>query len=365
MKVHQLTIDSGQRDASLFPNPNDYTVELEKPIYNVSNIKLVGARIPTPQLLINYTNGQLAYRVQIKRTWDVDGVQQEEVMPMPENFTTRNVLQGNHTGTSLAADLTILDHGGDDINLNLTYDAATNTFTVGPATYVNPVTVTVGSVTYTHVVHQVLLHFTGQEQLPDTLHRILGLPGTDYIIYGEGVPYKMGAGNFSGPNALAVRLSSGAEQMVQPISLSSQNSSYTGTILLPGSTLTSPPGTDFVNVVGADDKVSHEFHSGPMKSIRDLRVEFFYMNRGELLPYDFRFQDHVLKFEITCSTDKLENLTPMKEEPVEEEEEKEKLPDISIPEEKNLYVWKIEYIYITLIIFTGLLLIMSMGKKRA
>ena len=43
MKVHQLTIDSGQRDASLYPNPNDYTVELEKPIYNVSNIKLVGA----------------------------------------------------------------------------------------------------------------------------------------------------------------------------------------------------------------------------------------------------------------------------------------------------------------------------------
>ena len=99
--------------------------------------------------------------------------------------------------------------------------------------------------------------------------------------------------------------------------------------------------------------------------MRDLRVEFFYMNRGELLPYDFRFQDHVLKFEITCSTDKLENLTPMKEEPVEEEEEKEKVPSISIPDKKNLYEWKIEYIYITLIIFTGILLILSMGKRKA
>ena len=362
MKVHQLTIDSGQRDASLHPNPNDYTVELEKPIYNVSNIKLVGARIPTPQLLINDTNGQLAYRVQIKRTWDVNGVQQEEVLQMG-NLVTRTVPQGNHTGTSLAAALNTLTYGGNDINLNLTYDAATNMFTVGPAAYVNPVTVTIGGVTYAHVVHQVLLHFTGQEQLPDTLHRILGVPSTDYTIYGQGVSRDMGAGNFSGPNALAVRLSSGAEQLVQPISLSSQNSSYTGTILLPGSTLTSPPGTDFVNVVGADDKVSHEFHSGPMKSMRDLRVEFFYMNRGELLPYDFRFQDHVLKFEITCSTDKLENLTPMKEEPVEEEEEK--VPSISIPDKKNLYEWKIEYIYITLIIFTGILLILSMGKRRA
>ena len=365
MKVHQLTIDSGQRDASLYPNPNDYTVELEKPIYNVSNIKLVSARIPTPQLLINDTNGRIAYQVQIKRTHDVNGVQQEEILEMG-NIQSMTVPQGNHDGASLAAALTIIPLSGNDININLTYDAATNMFTVGPAAYVNPVTANIAGTVYTSIVHQVLLLFTGQEQLPDTLHRILGLPGTNYTINGAGVPQKdIGAGNFSGPNALAVRLSSGAEHMVQPISLSSQNSSYTGTILLPGSTLTSPPGTDFVNVVGADDKVSHEFHSGPMKSMRDLRVEFFYMNRGELLPYDFRFQDHVLKFEITCSTDKLENLTPMKEEPVEEEEEKEKVPSISIPDKKNLYEWKIEYIYITLIIFTGILLILSMGKRKA
>ena len=87
------------------------------------------------------------------------------------------------------------------------------------------------------------------------------------------------------------------------------------------------------------------------------------MSHGRLIPYDFRNQDHVLKFEITCSTDKLENLTPMKEEPVEGE--KEKVPSISIPEKKNLYEWKIEFIYITLIIFTGILLILSMGKRRA
>lgn len=362
MKVHNLSIDSSQRNTALHPNPNDYTVELEKPIYNVSNIKLVGARIPTPQLLINDTNGQLAYRVQIKRTWVENNVTQEEVLEMG-TLVTRTVPQGNHTGTSLAAALTILAYGGNDININLTYDVATNMFTVGPAAYVNQVTANIGGTVYTFVVHQVLLLFTGQEQLPDTLHRILGLPGADYTIYGEGVSRDMGAGNFSGPNALAVRLSSGAEQMVQPISLSSQNSSYTGTILLPGSTLTSPPGTDFVNVVGADDKVSHEFHSGPMKSMRDLRVEFFYMNRGELLPYDFRFQDHVLKFEITCSTDKLENLTPMKEEPMEEEEEKEKVPSISIPDKKNLYEWKKEYVYIIAIVVVGLLLMMLMKGK--
>jgi len=55
----------------------------------------------------------------------------------------------------------------------------------------------------------------------------------------------------------------------------------------------------------------------------------------------------------------------MKEEPLEEEGEKEKVPSISIPDKKNLYEWKIEYIYITLIIFTGILLILSMGKRKA
>jgi hypothetical protein len=95
--------------------------------------------------------------------------------------------------------------------------------------------------------------------------------------------------------------------------------------------------------------------------VKELRIEFFYMSQGRLIPYDFRNQNHVLKFEITCSTDKLENLTPLPPSP--DEEKDEPLPVVSIPEEKgNLY--KVEYIYIGLIIFTGILLILSMGKKR-
>jgi hypothetical protein len=54
-------------------------------------------------------------------------------------------------------------------------------------------------------------------------------------------------------------------------------------------------------------------------------------------------------------------LTPLPPSP--DEEKDEPLPVVSIPEEKgNLY--KVEYIYIGLIIFTGILLILSMGKKR-
>jgi len=186
----------------------------------------------------------------------------------------------------------------------------------------------------------------GGQSANTNIHDILGLPPIDITMPGN----KFGAANFTGPNSLVLRLSSGSEKMNQSVYVSEPY--YTGHILL--------DGTDFVNVNGSDDKLTHEFHSGALKSVKELRIEFFYMSQGRLIPYDFRNQNHVLKFEITCSTDKLENMTPLS--PPDEEKD-EPLPVVSIPEEKeNLY--KVEYIYIGLIIFTGILLILSMGKKR-
>lgn len=164
---------------------------------------------------------------------------------------------------------------------------------------------------------------------------------------------QFGAANFKGPNSLVLRISSGSEKMNQSVYVSEPY--YTGHILL--------DGTDFVNANGNDDKLTHEFHSGALKSVKDLRIEFFYMSQGRLIPYDFRNQNHVLKFEITCSTDKLENLTSLS--PAEEEKEVVNIPDTTtVEKEKNLYEFKIEWIYITLIVFTGVLLILSMGKRR-
>lgn len=327
MKVHNLTIDSGQRDASLYENPNDYVINLETPIYDVSQIKLVSARIPTPQLLICGTNQAFDFEV---------------IYSDPTNSPTQHSItyvEGNYDGASLAAGFASVGL----FNFNMTYDADKNKFNMGNPTHSSG-----------HGISQIIFKFkTGSRGYDDTsatqttMHQILGLPALDVAMPGN----EFGAANFSGPNSLVMRISSGSEKMNQTLPTSGQTPYYTGHILL--------DGTDFVNVSGTDDKVIHEFHSGSLKSISDLRIEFFYMSHGRLIPYDFRNQDHVLKFEITCSTDKLENLTPL-----EEEKPEEKLPDISIPEEKNLYEWKIEYIYITLIIFTGLLLIMSMGKKR-
>lgn len=330
MKVHPLTIESGQRDATVYPNPNDYVVRLETPIYDVSQIKLVSARIPTPQLLICGTNQAFDFEVIYSS--------------LPAQTFGITYSQGDYDGPSLAAGFASVGK----INFNMTYDASKNRFAMGTPTHDDG-----------HAISQIKFLFkSGPRGFDDTsatqttMHQILGLPALDVAMPGS----DFGAANFDGPNALVLRLSSGSEQLSQTLPTSGQTPYYTGHILLPG-------GSDFVNVNGADDKLTHDFHSGPLKTIRDLRVEFFYMSHGRLIPYDFRNQDHVLKFEVSCSTDKLENLTPLPPPPSTPLNE-EKEETVNIPEQKeNLY--KVEYIYIGLIIFTGILLILSMGKPRA
>tara|TARA_R110002050_G_scaffold6561_3_gene26885 strand:- start:127 stop:1056 length:930 start_codon:yes stop_codon:yes gene_type:complete len=308
MKVHNFAIDSSQRDPALYPNPNDYTVTLDHAIYDVSQIKLVSGRVPCPQLLINESNQSFSYS-------------------QGGNTYGATFPPGNYTGTELAA----IFHS----NFNISYIASKNSFGMG-----TPVG---GEITFLFASGN-----GGGQSANTNIHDILGLPPIDITMPGN----QFGAASFTGPNSLVLRLSSGSEKMNQSVYVSEPY--YTGHILL--------DGTDFVNVNGSDDKLTHEFHSGALKSVKELRIEFFYMSQGRLIPYDFRNQNHVLKFEITCSTDKLKNMTPLPPPP--DEEKDEPLPVVSIPEEKeNLY--KVEYIYIGLIIFTGILLILSMGKRQA
>jgi hypothetical protein len=85
------------------------------------------------------------------------------------------------------------------------------------------------------------------------------------------------------------------------------------------------------------------------------------MSHGRLIPYDFRNQDHLLKFEVTCSTDKLENLTKVEVDKVLPKKEEKSL--ISIPKElKNPYNREV-FIYIGVITFLGILLISFMKKR--
>jgi hypothetical protein len=327
MKVHTLDVDSSHRDPVKYTNPNDYVVSLESPIYDISQIKLVSARIPTPQLLICESNRSFKFRAT-----NQGGTTQEFGVSLDT---------GNYTTSTFPS----LFQSVGGYNFNISYNAAKNRFQMGQPTDPNGA----------NLQFLRFMFKTGQNGYDDsnseytTPHQIFGLPAQDIQMIGG----DFGAPNFDGPNSLVIHISSGSEELNQTLPTSGQTPYYTGHILLPGA-------KPFVNVNGRDDKVTHEFHSGSLKSIRDLRIQFFYMSHGRLIPYDFRNQDHILKFEITCSTDKLENLSKQ-QTPLSRFELP---PPISIPEMENPYRWK-EYLSIVGIVLLGLVVILITTKPRS
>jgi len=203
MKVHTLNIDSSQRDSVTYPNSNNYVISLENPIYDVEEIRLVSARIPTPQT---------------------------------------------------------------------------------PA-----------------------------------------------------------------PNSLILRLSSGSDELNQSVYVGTPH--YTGHILL--------NGTTNLTFNGSDDPFVHRFHSGPQKIINDIGIEFLYMNNGVLTTYEVGNTEHVLKFEIKCSTDKLEGLTKVPLDKFAKKKEKTKDEKVKNLGSEILYNQEV-YIYIGIIAFFGIVLMFLM-----
>ena len=303
MKVHNLTIDSSQH--TLETLAMDYVVELENPIYDCSSIKLISARIPTPQLTICESN----------KTFSIDG----------KDFT---LLETNYmNGSDLAQDLNTLLTPTSNIT-GVVYNSDTDTLKFSG---------TSGGFTF-----EFLSGTNGRNSTDSsntTPHQVMGFGSRDYTSNVSN-QIESGAINLKGPNALVLRLTVGRDECNQ--SVYSGTPFYTGHILLDGS--------DFINFNGADDPVQHYFHTGSIKSIRSIRVQFFYMSHGRLIPYDFRNQEHVLKFELVCSTDKLENLERMVE-------------SIDIPEpvvSKNVYRWNL---YIVGVIIIGILIMFLMKGK--
>ena len=322
MKVHTLDIDSSERDTNVYTYANNYTVTLKEPIYDVTQIKLVSARIPTPQLTTCATNKTFSIR---------DSGAPDDLIEVTLNETnyTNGTALANDLDTLMQPPLTCIDQvvfDSDTQALTFSNTIASNTFTFkffdGTNGYLSNVALT-------------------------TPHQVMGFSSKNPV---ESDSIVSGAINLEGPNSLILRMTSGSDEFTKTVY--SVTPFYTGHILL--------NGTDMINFHGADDPLTHEFYKGPQKYIKYIKLEFFYMSHGRLVPYDFRNQDHILKFEITCSTDKLEGLPKVPLEVVE----KELPPPINIPEiVEDVYKWKMEYISIGIIVFVGLVLLSLMKRK--
>ena len=102
MKVHTLVVHSGRRETALYPLPNNFEVELDNPIYDVSEIKLASS-----QLYVKNQTSQTAPHMIVKITIGSDELSQ--------SLTTSNV-EPQFTGIIFtpSSSGTIFTHSGSD-----------------------------------------------------------------------------------------------------------------------------------------------------------------------------------------------------------------------------------------------------------
>ena len=315
MKVHTLDIDSSERDPVFYPNPADYVVSLKSPIYDVTKISMISARIHNSQYLINERNNTF--------TLNSGGSDYEITIP-----------NGNYNGVDLASN--VVANSSSKIQSSV-FDKDTNAITF---TANNPFT---------------LKFYTGTNGYSNTLvtgkttpHDILGLTASD-VDSTQTSPYTLETGsvNLQGADGIIVKLSSGSDEFNKTIF--SDIPFYTGRILMCG---------DVINYSGVDDAVEHNFDSGAQKTISSLRVQFYYSSNNRLIPYNFRNANHILKLAVTCTTDKFVNIPKYRRD--------ETLPTpMEIPKEfEDVHSWD-SFIPIMMVIATGLFLLMIIKKPRS
>ncbi len=310
MSVYTLDIDSSERNPILYPNPGDYVVELKNPIYDGKKLSIVSGRIHASQLLVNDNNNTFSITS--------DG--------LTSNITLEN---GNYSGKTLAIEL------ASKLNQVITtavYDKEKNDITL------------TGSSDFTFNFYDGVNGFSSVSNGVNktTPHDIMGFPANNVSSLNKTLT--TGSLNLQGPDALVIKISSGAEELNKTVY--SDTPFYTGRILMCG---------DVINYSGQDDIVEHNFDTGS-QNISKLRIQFYYSSNNRLIPYDFRNANHILKLNITCTTDKLKTISDIKKD--------FSLPKpIHIPDIENLNKWN-AFIYIFFIVLTGMFFIMLTKPNR-
>jgi hypothetical protein len=331
-----LDIDSSERDPQQFPNPNDYVIKPNRRMYNVTNIKLISARIPTTQLLINEGNKQ----------FDITTDSNNTIVLQEGTWSN---------GFNLASNLQdqLVNFDGLSNNLNVNYESNTQSFT-----FTNSNTTSFS------------FNFYGGSNGYATSTSV----GTPAEVLGFSHSNISSTGNvlvsniidLNGPNSIIIALSSGSSNFhkqlyIDGAEFSIGSNSYDSPVSQPlatcytGRILTEGLG-QIIDYSGRDDPIDYRFYKGPEKSISKLRVQFYYNNGTKLIPYDFGNRNHILKFEITCSLDKFVDL-PKNVKPTALP------PPIEFKHKKRLTVKQKQTLIVILIALFGGLVMLSMFKR--
>ena len=343
-----LDVNSDQRDPYKWPLPQDYSVNLNRPLYNVTNIKLEAAKIPISQTLINEGNNTFSMNHN----------------NVPIKLENRNYTNG--TDLALNIENALLNNLADSHVDNVHYSSNTDTFT-----FSNTSGTSFGFDFYDGINGFNTIDPFGT---PST---ILGMSHQN--TYSVNSNIHTGAINLYPPTSIIIRVTTndngddlskdvfinnglfniGNSTNMSNVELNKTESVYFGRIL----TYDSYQGNKYLIYQGGYP-IEDYFSKGPEASITKLRFRFYYTIGGKLIPYDFRLKNHTLKFKITCNLDKL-NVMSKQLPVIKELQEAEALPEpIELPQMEYPRQSKKHKLFISLIVLLIGLYFLIFFKKN-
>jgi hypothetical protein len=334
MKVYTLDLDSGERDPTLHPDPNSFGVTLKTPIYDVSNLEIVSARVPTPLSPVSDYNKTFTVRIDAGAPDAGDYECSLEV----SNISTTSALTTIVSNAFTDAGITTVDE--------ITFSDDTQSLVFSNAA---------GTEEFTFLFHTGTNGWASNVFDRTTPNQFLGLKAVDVSSVGGTIDLGGRVDLKSNPKTYVFKITAGSEEFTQDAYTNMPF--YTGVFMGKGTV-----DDGCINLYSEEDVVEHAFTKGTQRAIHTLKIELFHKENNKLVPADLRSRDYAMKLRVTGNTDKLENLPKITEE--------DRLglclpPPVHIPElvkRKNLKRWD-QYIPIVVIVIIGVVLMISLSDR--
>ena len=327
---HVIDIDSGERDATVYPNPNSYEIPLETPLYDARHLEVTSARVPVSFQQIHDRNNVFTVRIAAGAP---DAGDYDITLPT-RNYESTSALVTNLASAFSSAGITTIDlveHRNVPESLKFSNTAGSYEFSFLFKTGTNG--------------------YDSADASRTTPNQVMGMPALDIDSVNSSIDLKGKLNNAVPPKSFVLCVC-GLHQHAY-----STTPFYTGVFMTPN--IDQATGEYYATLTSRDDPVEHKFIEGPLKTIDAIKIEWFYRENNKLIPYPFHERDHAIKFTIECATNKLEALSK------KVELNSFDLPaPIRVPEfDESGYAYE-AYLPIVFVLIAGFILIRALSESR-
>jgi hypothetical protein len=280
-----LDVESDQRDPKKYPHANDYVIKLNRELYDVTKIKLIAARIPFSQTIINDYNNTFSIN---------DTTVTLENRNFSDGFELANVL-GDTLSTTLNSNVSSVnfDSNTNALTFSNAYPGGSNSFALNFYSGTNGYNVKNDYGTPSSV-----FGFNHNDVTSDSDNTLTG-----------------GVIDLCGPTSLVIRITTNSNDLKKNVyNVGTSNVGlldYTESVYF-GRIVTDKDHQKNILIYTNQYPIEEDFQKGPEKSIKELRIRFYYTLGTKLVPYSFGSRNHTLKFKITCALDKRSTLEKQK-----------------------------------------------------